>query len=577
MDAALEGVDPMCEKFLFLSCSGGHSPWASLRQIALAVSLVFILPVQIGLFDSGSFSLVHSAEAGIVVGNPADTVYQPDPETQIELLGRETFTDGQGITYTVEETRKTSAMCGGYTRDALGIDAPVVSPSPLPADFFSDEGEVWDTETTLTYSLPQLSPAGGLARGLASGPSFVVTMKGSAPEGAEAAIARVFQRYLFHFDDDVTIRITMKWKSMGPDTIGAASSNFTSYPYSALRTALVLDMDADDVLQSFLPLGSFPVVYDSSGAESENKVRLTRAGAKAAGLRDPHDSGEDAAIKLNTDFNFDFDPSDGIDPDAMDFELVLQHEVGHMLGFVSSVDFRKNKTESIDLFRFPTANCASTPGEFLTFSRTASKKQQGVNASSCIPFEMAPALMATGRDTGDGDQASHWKFQVIGYPGMMLPSIAAGDALIQSGLFGFEYFTNADLRAFDLIGWDYVPVDTSLGVAELSSPADQSVLVALEPTLSWLPSSNAFDYRLSIFRSSGSGIPSETVEVVNVAGLNYDVPSGLLEPNTTYLWRVEARNPYRKEVSPTWQFTTASASASLAPVAFGLFAPVGGA
>ena len=70
---------------------------------------------------------------------------------------------------------------------------------------------------------------------------------------------------------------------------------------------------------------------------------------------------------------------------------------------------------------------------------------------------------------------------------------------------------------------------------------------------------------------------SETVEVVNVAGLNYDVPSGLLEPNTTYLWRVEARNPYRKEVSPTWQFTTASASASLAPVAFGLFAPVGGA
>ena len=55
MDAALEGVDPMCEKFLFLSCSGGHSPWASLRQIALAVSLVFILPVQIGLFDSGSF------------------------------------------------------------------------------------------------------------------------------------------------------------------------------------------------------------------------------------------------------------------------------------------------------------------------------------------------------------------------------------------------------------------------------------------------------------------------------------------------------------------------------------------
>src|SRR5207244_2349421 len=47
------------------------------------------------------------------------------------------------------------------------------------------------------------------------------------------------------------------------------------------------------------------------------------------------------AIAMNSRFNFDYDASDGIDADKLDFEALALHEIGHVLGFISSVGKRE--------------------------------------------------------------------------------------------------------------------------------------------------------------------------------------------------------------------------------------------
>ena len=47
--------------------------------------------------------------------------------------------------------------------------------------------------------------------------------------------------------------------------------------------------------------------------------------------------GTPPAIGLNSNYKFDFNPDDGIDADKLDFEAIAQHEIGHVLGLVSSV------------------------------------------------------------------------------------------------------------------------------------------------------------------------------------------------------------------------------------------------
>jgi len=43
-------------------------------------------------------------------------------------------------------------------------------------------------------------------------------------------------------------------------------------------------------------------------------------------------------MTFNSEFNFDYDSSDGITAGYYDFETVALHEIGHVLGFVSVVD-----------------------------------------------------------------------------------------------------------------------------------------------------------------------------------------------------------------------------------------------
>jgi hypothetical protein len=158
--------------------------------------------------------------------------------------------------------------------------------------------------------------------------------------------------------------------------------------------------------------------------------------------------GPPPAIAFNSNFSFDFNPSDGIDADKLDFDGIATHEIGHALGFASNVGFSEllpgfpATPTVLDLFRF-------RPNVTLfTFSNGARILSSGgdqvfYSLNSEIP-------LSTGRPNGtggDGAQASHWKF--IADPqqppiGIMEPFISFGQRRV---------ITDNDLRAFNTIGY----------------------------------------------------------------------------------------------------------------------------
>lgn len=152
-------------------------------------------------------------------------------------------------------------------------------------------------------------------------------------------------------------------------------------------------------------------------------------------------------IALNSKFNFDFDSRDGIAPDKLDFEAIVLHEIGHILGFVSCVGQREvdssiDVESSIwDLFR---VRPEAIKDGFGSLQRILSSGgDQGFYAGG------APTPLSTGRPngaSGDGRESSHWKDDsLLGrYLGVMDPTIGPGE----------HYFiSDNDTAVLDAIGY----------------------------------------------------------------------------------------------------------------------------
>jgi hypothetical protein len=76
----------------------------------------------------------------------------------------------------------------------------------------------------------------------------------------------------------------------------------------------------------------------------------------------------------------------------------------------------------------------------------------------------------------------------------------------------------------------------------LKSPASRSTVPGLTPRLEWNASSGAADYGLQV--STSSSFTSLVVDETGITDLYYDMVPGILNWNTTYYWRVNARNSF---------------------------------
>src|ERR1044072_3476921 len=136
-------------------------------------------------------------------------------------------------------------------------------------------------------------------------------------------------------------------------------------------------------------------------------------------------------MSFNSAFNYDFDASNGIDANKLDFEGLVAHHIGHLLGFVSEITeqdspaIKPGFATSWDMFRF---QADRTPGGFTAAHRIPANTKQAFFTSS------NNALVANGRflsKVTDKESASHWKTNPLGqdYLGVMEPRLSFGQRL----------------------------------------------------------------------------------------------------------------------------------------------------
>ena len=224
------------------------------------------------------------------------------------------------------------------------------------------------------------------------------------------------------------------------DIIGATGTAEDTQLYSEVRDRLLANSPtaAESQLYNALPVGSVPTELSGNAFKSLT-VRLSQANERALGfvsdIADPNAiplGGGDAGIGFNSAFAFDFDPSDGIDSNKIDFDSVATHEIGHALGFISESGGPVYAPTAIwDVFRFRPG--AASIGTLGTAPRimSAGGTQVYFNGQTNTFGTQELSLSTGGPDgtAGDGNQSSHWKDDDITfqYIGIMDPTIDFGE------------------------------------------------------------------------------------------------------------------------------------------------------
>ena len=207
----------------------------------------------------------------------------------------------------------------------------------------------------------------------------------AANADALGAFERAAQAWEAHIDDDITITIDADLANLGnPNVIGQTGSVLLQAGYDTIRNQMVVDAadEADDAIVASLPTAASATFLLPTGFGLSGLAIGSKAALKAAGFTglDQQFGVSDAEITFNSQFQFDYDNSDGVTANTMDLETVAIHEIGHAVGFISEVDSvdyisafgspTSIAPAMLDLFRFEN-NTANDPSDAISFTSAA--------------------------------------------------------------------------------------------------------------------------------------------------------------------------------------------------------------
>ncbi|MBA2918723.1 PEPxxWA-CTERM sorting domain-containing protein [Sphingomonas sp. MAH-20] len=324
--------------------------------------------------------------------------------------------------------------------------------------------------------------------------------------------------------NNATINLGVRFAPLAPNVIGSTGSTrsdttvaawkngviATRSGYTLDQTAVLPTLNADGGA-SFVTNGARPdgnndtaIQFYNDGATTSSKVLyLNTSVQKAVGIYTGPSNQRDGNVTFSTNFNFDFNPLDGIQSGHMDFIGVAIHEIGHALGFVSGVDL-------LDAYGYPSGPGAGTLGydlndtsifsalDMFRFSNDPNNVAPGSGPTRDLSVGTASyfsidggltqvngnALFSTGAYNGDGRQASHFKDTpsnkggCSGYNqlGILDPTFCYGEMGVVKGL---------DLAAYDAMGWNLnFDVLNNLGYQRTTAQIYAQALGVPEPT-SW--------------------------------------------------------------------------------------------
>ncbi|HKQ47805.1 MAG TPA: NF038122 family metalloprotease [Phycisphaerae bacterium] len=384
------------------------------------------------------------------------------------------------------------------------------------------------------------------------GANFIFNLSGNVPPSAATALTAVEAYLENQWVDPVTISINVDFASMGGGVLGATGSDYVSVGYSTARTALINGQDPDDTLQDFLPVGvTIPVRYDGNTGvvTNEGTVFVTEGNYNAA---IGNVGGVHASMTYNSDFNFDFDPSNGITGGFYCFQSVAVHEVGHAMGFTSGADFRTSDIEMLDLYRFQNTDGGGdfNPDDTSEFGVTArlvdfNVPDNDVNSDLIvIEYPMSD---------GNPNQASHFREQALNI-GIMDPTFASGVT------FSPNFYKSADRAMFDAIGWDNTASPPDVSPPEPDPMTFEAPPAAAGTTSISMTATSALDDTppIQYMFQCTSATPGGTSSFWQV-GVGY-TDTGL-QANTPYSYRIAARDnvgtPNQTAFSPDVNVSTA--------------------
>jgi len=274
---------------------------------------------------------------------------------------------------------------------------------------------------------------------------------------------------------NVTINISVGMVSLAPSTIGQAGSAWYSASYSDFRTSVAQKATSttDAAFLATLPTGDtytrlINQTNDTPGTDpyatwtdAQSMIFINGGNAKALGLLSSTNAALDAQIQFNTAFAFDYNRSDGIASNQMDFVGAAAHEIGHALGFMSIVD-------DVDTAVGVASDFLNLPMDFMRYSASSfALGISDVSAGTVAKFTYINGVsipMSLGVNIGDGQQASH--FNVTGTLGIMAPTASYGQKLS---------ITDNDLLVMDAIGWEL----TSLGQSQIPEPSTYGLFMGV--------------------------------------------------------------------------------------------------